>query len=88
MATPDPSDKGADNFKGVTSHRAGYAFDPIANALYWARKGGTLQAGEGALLVQEIERLTRELREALQELAHAERAIAEGEALHNAQGDG
>jgi len=69
------------------SHRAGYADDPLAVAIRYARKGGTLAAGEGALLVQEIERLTRELRAALQELAYAERAIAEGEALHNAQGE-
>lgn len=67
---PDPSDKqAADNFKGTTSHRAGYALDPVSNALYWARKGGTLQAGEGKLLVDEIDRLTEELRVALRALA-------------------
>jgi hypothetical protein len=42
-----------DNF----SHRAGYAEDPLVVAIRYARKGGTLAAGEGALLVQEIERL-------------------------------
>ena len=68
---PDPSDKGADNFKGSTSHRAGYALNPVANAIYWARKGGTLQAGEGKLLVDEIDRLTAELRDAIKELKTA-----------------
>lgn len=42
-----------DNF----SHRAGYADDPLAVAIRYAKKGGTLAAGEGALLVKEIERL-------------------------------
>ena len=42
-----------DNF----SHRAGYHADPLAVAMRQARKGGTLAAGEGALLVAEIERL-------------------------------
>jgi len=51
-----------DNF----SHRAGYADDPLAVAMKFARKGGTLAAGEGLLLVQEIERLA----------ARAERAEA------------
>ena len=43
-----------DNF----SHRAGYHADPLAVAMKQARKGGTLAAGEGALLVAEIDRLT------------------------------
>jgi hypothetical protein len=43
-----------DNF----SHRAGYYADPLAVAMHQARKGGTLAAGEGALLVAEIDRLT------------------------------
>ena len=51
-----------DNF----SHRAGYHTDPLDVAMRQARKGGTLAAGEGAVLVQEIERLT----------ARAERAEA------------
>ena len=58
---PDPADKGVDTFKGTTSHRAGYAQDPLEHALYWARKGGTLQAGEGLILAQEIDRLRAEI---------------------------
>ena len=40
------------------SHRAGYHADPLAVVIKQARKGGTLAAGEGALLVAEIDRLT------------------------------
>jgi hypothetical protein len=58
-----------DNF----SHRAGYADDPLAVAVRYARKGGTLAAGEGLLLVQEIERLTARAEQAE---ARAERAEA------------
>jgi hypothetical protein len=50
-----------DNF----SHRAGYADDPLAVAIRYARKGGTLAAGEGALLVKEIERLEARVGELL-----------------------
>lgn len=46
---------GTDTF----SHRAGYHTDPLAVAIKQARKGGTLAAGEGALLVAEIDRLER-----------------------------
>lgn len=45
-----------DNF----SHRAGYHADPLAVAIRQAREGGTLAAGEGALLVAEIDRLHAE----------------------------
>ena len=56
--TPDPTDAKADgNFGSAGSHRTGYANDKLANAEYWARKGGTLNAGEGAILCEEIDRL-------------------------------
>ena len=60
-ATPDPTDAKADGNFGSAggSHRAGYG-DKLANAEKWARKGGTLNAGEGAVLCEEIDRL-REL---------------------------
>lgn len=45
---------GIDNF----AHRSGYAADALGFAMRQARKGGTLAAGEGALLVAEIDRLT------------------------------
>lgn len=62
---PDPSDKTdakADGNFGSAggSHRAGYG-DKLANAERWARKGGTLNAGEGAILCEEIDRLRDEL---------------------------
>lgn len=69
MTTPeltfDPAlDANADGNFGSSgvSHRAGYSNDPLANAEYWARKGGTLNAGEGALLCAEIDRLREQLR--------------------------
>ena len=56
--TPDPTDAKADgNFGSAGSHRTGYANDKLANAEYWARKGGTLNAGEGLILCAEIDRL-------------------------------
>ena len=62
---PDPSDKTdakADgNFGSAGSHRAGYG-DKLANAERWARKGGTLNAGEGLILCEEIDRLRHELK--------------------------
>jgi len=63
-ATPDPTDAKADGNFGSAggSHRAGYG-DRLANAEKWARKGGTLNAGEGAILCEEIDRL-REVVEA------------------------
>lgn len=60
--TPDPTDAKADgNFGSAGSHRTGYANDKLANAEYWARKGGTLNAGEGAILCAEIDRLRHEV---------------------------
>ena len=70
----DPADKAADakadgNFGGVTSHRSGYSsyitIDGVEyTKLEWiertARRGGTLASGEGALLVEEIDRLRAE----------------------------
>lgn len=65
--TPDPTDAKADgNFGSAGSHRTGYANDKLANAEYWARKGGTLNAGEGAILCEEIDRL-RSILSALRE---------------------
>ena len=64
----DPADKAADGaFGGVQSHRAGYGgieFDGRAySKLEWvertARTGGTLAAGEGRMLLAEIDRLRR-----------------------------
>lgn len=60
--TPDPTDAKADgNFGSAGSHRTGYANDKLANAEYWARKGGTLNAGEGLILCDEIDRLRWEV---------------------------
>jgi len=62
--TPDPTDAKADgNFGSAGSHRTGYANDKLANAEYWARKGGTLNAGEGLILCAEIDRLREQLRD-------------------------
>jgi len=56
--TPDPTDAKADgNFGSAGSHRTGYTNNKLANAEYWARKGGTLNAGEGLVLCAEIDRL-------------------------------
>lgn len=52
---PDPTDAKADGNFG--NHRAGYSPDKLAKAEYWARKGGTLAAGEGLVLCAEIDRL-------------------------------
>ena len=54
---PDPTDAKADG--GFGNHRAGYSPDRLAQAEHWARKGGTLAAGEGLVLVQEIDRLRK-----------------------------
>jgi hypothetical protein len=53
---PDPADRD-DNFGGKPSHRAGYTKDKLAWVEHWARKGATLQAGEGAVLCAELDRL-------------------------------
>ena len=55
----DPADRAADGaFGGVTSHRAGYG-DKLARVEDWVRRypTATLASGEGAVLVQEIDRL-------------------------------
>lgn len=59
---PDPTDAKADGAFG--GHRAGYSPDKLANAERWARKGGTLNAGEGLILCCEIDRLRALLAEA------------------------
>jgi len=56
---PDPTDAKADGNFG--NHRAGYGSDRLRRAEAWARKGYTLAAGEGLVLVQEIDRLREEL---------------------------
>ncbi len=56
---PDPTDAKADG--GFGNHRAGYSPDRLAQAEHWARKGGTLAAGEGLVLCAEIDRLREEL---------------------------
>ena len=68
-ATPDPTDAKADGNFGSAggSHRAGYG-DKLANAEKWARKGGTLNAGEGAVLCEEIDRLRDEIQRIKQEM--------------------
>jgi len=60
--TPDPTDAKADGNFGSAggNHRAGYG-DRLGNAEKWARKGGTLNAGEGAVLCEEIDRLRERL---------------------------
>lgn len=56
---PDPTDAKADG--GFGNHRAGYSPYRLEQAMYWGLKGGTLMAGEGRILAQEIERLREEL---------------------------
>lgn len=58
---PDPTDAKADG--GFGNHRAGYSPDRLAQAEHWARKGGTLAAGEGLVLCAEIDRLRKALDE-------------------------
>jgi hypothetical protein len=77
----DPADKQADGaFGGVTSHRAGYG-DRLARVEDWLRRhpSATLASGEGAVLLEEIDRLRAELA-----VAHA--AIDRVAALHAPQG--
>ncbi len=54
---PDPTDAKADGNFG--NHRAGYG-DRLDRIIATARKGWTLAAGEGLVLVQEIDRLRQE----------------------------
>jgi hypothetical protein len=39
------------------AHRSGYTRDQLAWVRYWAGKGATLAAGEGLILLKEIQRL-------------------------------
>ena len=55
---PDPTDAKADGAFGG-NHRAGYG-DRLDRIIATARKGWTLAAGEGLVLVQEIDRLRQE----------------------------
>ena len=54
---PDPTDAKADGAFGG-NHRAGYG-DRLDRIIATARKGWTLAAGEGLVLVQEIDRLRK-----------------------------
>lgn len=54
--------EGQDQFITVANRRAGYS-DPLHWALRQARKGGTLQAGEGLLIVEHFEEQIATLRE-------------------------
>lgn len=64
----DPADKdsGSDQFQQV-NRRAGYGDKEarIERILRWARKGATLAAGEGALIVEHYEALLTTLTEEL-----------------------
>lgn len=69
---PDPTDAKADGNFG--NHRAGYG-DRLDRIIATARKGWTLAAGEGLVLVQEIDRLRGELELVSSEAADAYHAI-------------
>ena len=69
---PDPTDAKADGNFG--NHRAGYG-DRLDRIISTARKGWTLAAGEGLVLVQEIDRLRGELELVSSEAAEAYHAI-------------
>ena len=63
MKPGDPADKAADGaFGGVTSHRAGYG-DKLQRVEDWLRRHptATLASGEGAVLLQEIDQLRRQI---------------------------
>lgn len=62
----DPADKATDAkadgaFGGVTNHRAGYGDDKLARLVDYLRRQprATLASGEGAVLLAEMDRLTR-----------------------------
>lgn len=62
---PDPSDKldaKADGQFQAVNRRAGYGDDRLDRIIATARKGWTLAAGEGLVLVQEIDRLRDNLK--------------------------
>jgi hypothetical protein len=80
----DPADKQADGaFGGVTSHRAGYG-DKLARVEAWLRRhpDATLASGEGAVLLQEIDRLNKAVSTLLSENDDLRAAIAQVRALH------
>ncbi len=58
--------EGQDQFQPVTNRRAGYA-DQLQWAMRQARKGGTLAAGEGLLLIEHYEDQLAALREMITE---------------------
>ena len=75
---PDPSDKldaKADGQFQAVNRRAGYGDDRLDRIIATARKGWTLAAGEGLVLVQEIDRLRGELELVSSEAADAYHAI-------------
>ena len=75
---PDPSDKldaKADGQFQAVNRRAGYGDDRLDRIIATARKGWTLAAGEGLVLVQEIDRLRGELELVSSEAAEAYHAI-------------
>ena len=81
----DPADRAADGaFGGVHSHRAGYGGNVLDGRVYtreeWiernARLGGTLAAGEGKVLVAELDRLRAAVVEGMTKVTRAERVLA------------
>ena len=70
---PDPTDAKADGNFG--NHRAGYGTDRLDRITATARKGWTLAAGEGLVLVQEIDRLRGELRDTHTKVFHLEEKL-------------
>lgn len=81
----DPADRVADGaFGGVHSHRAGYGGNELDGRVFtreeWiersARQGGTLAAGEGKVLVEELDRLRAAVVEGMAKVARAERILA------------
>ena len=80
--TPDHSDKldaKADGQFQAVNRRAGYGDDRLDRIIATARKGWTLAAGEGLVLVQEIDRLRQE-RDALVNLVEVLRQYYQMEA--------
>ena len=69
---PDPTDAKADGNFG--NHRAGYG-DRLDRIIATARKGWTLAAGEGLVLVQEIDRLREQLRDTHTKMFHLEEKL-------------
>lgn len=75
---PDPSDKldaKADGQFQAVNRRAGYGDDRLDRIIATARKGWTLAAGEGLVLVQEIDRLREQLRDTHTKVFHLEEKL-------------